>query len=442
MSDTTTTADGAAPRTDSIEGLAGFSRRSGELFCEEISARELARRFQTPLYAYSRQALEHNIADWRAGVAGTPHRVFYAMKANGSLALLELFARAGLGFDIVSRGELARALAVGAKGCDIVYSGVGKSLEDMRAALAADVLCFNVESLPELERLNAAALEMGTTARVSLRVNPDVDARTHPYISTGLKNNKFGIAFDSALEGYRRAARLPGLKISGIDFHIGSQITELEPFVHAAHKVLDLVEEISGAGIALEHIDFGGGLGVRYGAENPPAARELVSALSQCVRERGFGDLPLFFEPGRSLVAQTGLLLTTVEYVKPTAARNFCIVDAAMTDMIRPTLYQAEMSMVNCSEHADAAPAVYDVVGPVCESGDFLAKNRLLDVREGDVLAMTGAGAYGMSMASNYNARGRAAEVLVDKDSAWLIRRRETIEDQMALESRLPLEVL
>ena len=421
-----------------IAGIPGLERRAGDVFCEDLSARELARRFGTPLYVYSHEALAHNIADWASGVAGTPHRIFYAMKANANLAILDLFVKAGFGFDIVSRGELARALAAGAKGENIVYSGVGKSVEDMRAALAADVLCFNVESLPELERLNSVAIEMGKVARVSLRVNPDVDAKTHPYISTGLKNNKFGIAFDSALAGYLRAAELPGLAVSGIDCHIGSQITQLEPFVHAAHKVLDLVEEIKAAGITLDHIDFGGGLGVRYGTETPPAARDLIAAMAQCVRERGFVDMPLFFEPGRSLVAQTGMLLSTVEYVKPTAAKNFCIVDGSMSDMIRPTLYQAEMTIVNCAEHENPTPAVYDVVGPVCESGDFLGKDRTLDVRQGDVLAMLGAGAYGMSMASNYNARGRAAEVMVKGDTAYLIRRRETIEDQMALESRLP----
>ncbi len=428
----------SADISEIIPGIPGLTRRTGDVFCEELRVSDLAERFETPLYVYSHAALSHNIADWKSGVAGTPHRVFYAMKANENLALLDLFVKAGFGFDIVSRGELARALAAGARGCDIVYSGVGKSVSDMRAALEADVLCFNVESLPELERLNEVALSLKKVARVSLRVNPDVDAKTHPYISTGLKNNKFGIAFDAALEGYRRAAELPGLSISGIDCHIGSQITQLEPFVHAAHKVLDLVEELKAAGIALDHIDFGGGLGVRYGSETPPSAHALISAMAQCAAERGFGDVPLFFEPGRSLVAQTGLLVTRVEYVKPTAAKNFCIVDAAMTDMIRPTLYQAEMGLINCARHDKPQPMAFDVVGPVCESGDFLAKDRTLDVRAGDVLAMTGAGAYGMSMASNYNARPRAAEVLVKGQTAWLIRRRETIEDQMALESRLP----
>ena len=424
--------------SDVIPGIPGFSFRNGSLFCEDISAADLAERFQTPLYIYSRATLEHNIADWKRGIEGTPHRVFYAMKANGNLALLDLFARAGLGFDIVSAGELARALAVGAKGEDIVYSGVGKSISDIKAALEADVCCFNVESLSELDRINKVALDMGKKARISLRVNPDVDAKTHPYISTGLKNNKFGIAFDSAVEAYKKASRMPGLEVSGIDCHIGSQITELEPFVHAAHKVLDLVEALADAGIELDHVDFGGGLGVRYADEQPPSAQELINAMAQCTRERGFGHLPLFFEPGRSLVAQTGMLLMRVEYLKPTAAKNFCIVDAAMTDMIRPTLYQAQMGLVNCTERTDQNPLVYDIVGPVCESGDFLAKNRTLAVCEGDVLSMLGAGAYGMSMANNYNARSRAAEVLVDEDKAWVIRRRETIEDQMALETLLP----
>lgn len=424
--------------SDVIPGIPGFSFRGGALFCEDIAAEKLAQRFQTPLYVYSRAALEHNIADWKRGIEGTPHRVFYAMKANGNLALLDLFARAGLGFDIVSAGELARALAAGAKGQDIVYSGVGKSISDIKAALQADVCCFNVESIPELDRINAVALSMGKKARISLRVNPNVDAKTHPYISTGLKNNKFGISFECAVEAYKKAAAMPGLVISGIDCHIGSQITELAPFIHAAHKVLDLVEALDAEGIALDHIDFGGGLGVRYADEEPPKAQELIAALTQCAKERGFGHLPLYFEPGRSLVAQTGMLLMRVEYLKPTAAKNFCIVDAAMTDMIRPTLYQAQMRLVNCIERSEGAALEYDVVGPVCESGDFLAKNRTLAVCEDDILAMTGAGAYGMSMASNYNARSRAAEVLIDADKAWLIRRRETIEDQMALESRLP----
>ena len=420
-----------------IETLGGLSRRNGELFCENVSFRSLAERFATPLYVYSRSALQARIDDWSRGVAGTSDRVFYAMKANNNLAVLDLFLRAGFGFDIVSRGELERALAVGAKGSDIVYSGVGKTEEDLRAALEAEVLCFNVESIPELERLNATAAAMGRKARISLRVNPNVDAKTHPYISTGLKNNKFGIAYDRALETYQAAASMSNLIVTGIDCHIGSQITELEPFVHAADKVLDLIEELHQAGIRLDHIDFGGGLGVRYADETPPAAAEMLAAVRSRVAARpAAAHLPLFFEPGRSLVANCGSLLMRVEYLKPTTAKNFCIVDAAMNDMMRPTLYQAEMPILPVVEREGAE--VWDIVGPVCESGDFLARERTFAAHQGDLLVMAAAGAYGMSMASNYNARPRAAEVLVDGEHVYLVRRRETTADMLALESRIP----
>ena len=424
--------------SDRLEALAGLSRRNGELFCEELSLAKLARRFETPLYVYSRTALARSIDDWKSAVGGTEHRVFYAMKANANRAVLEEFVRAGFGFDIVSAGELARALAAGAKGCNIVYSGVGKTVADMRAALQADVHCFNVESIPELERLNEVAGSMGKTARISLRVNPDVDAKTHPYISTGLKTNKFGVAFDAARDVYLQAQAMPHIEVTGIDCHIGSQITELEPFAHAADKMLDLVEELAKAGVPLDHIDFGGGLGVVYADETPPTAQTLVATVSERVKSRGFGHLALYFEPGRSLVANCGTLLMTVQYAKKTPAKNFCIVDAAMNDMVRPTLYQAEMSVVNCKQRDDLEATVCDVVGPVCETGDFLAKNRTLAFGPGDVLAMLCTGAYGMSMASNYNARSRAAEVMVDGDKAWLIRRRETPADLMALESSIP----
>lgn len=424
--------------SERLEALARLSRRNGELFCEEKSLTELAHHFETPLYVYSRAALRRGIDDWKTAVAGTSHRVFYAMKANANRAILEEFSRAGFGFDIVSAGELARALAAGAKGSDIVYSGVGKTVADMRAALEADVHCFNVESIPELVRLNEVAGSMGKTARISLRVNPDVDAKTHPYISTGLKSNKFGVAFDEVRAVYLQAQKMPHIEITGIDCHIGSQITELDPFVHAADKMLDLVEELVQAGIRLDHIDFGGGLGVVYADETPPKAETLVAAVSERVKSRGFRDLALYFEPGRSLVANCGTLLMTVQYDKKTPTKNFCIVDAAMNDMVRPTLYQAEMAIVNCAERDEAKKIVCDVVGPVCESGDFLAKDRVLAFEPGDVLAMLCTGAYGMSMASNYNARPRAAEVLVDGDTVWLIRRRETIADLMAFESSVP----
>lgn len=421
-----------------FSALSGFSRRDGALYCEELNLRELAQRFGTPLYVYSHQALKTALENWMRGIAGTNHRVFYAMKANSNLALLKFFHDSGTGFDIVSRGELRRALMTGAKGNDIVYSGVGKSREDIRAALRADIGCFNVESIPELDRINEVALEEKRMAPVSVRVNPDVDAKTHPYISTGLKNNKFGVSYDQTVALYQHAATLPGIRISGIDMHIGSQITELEPFVHAADKIFDIVDALAQNGIMLDHLDFGGGLGVRYTDETPPSAETLVKAVSRKAAERGYADLPIYFEPGRSLVARAGILLTTVEYLKPTEAKNFMIVDAAMNDMVRPTLYQAQMPLVNCTQRDEAS--LWDVVGPVCETGDFLARSIELAAQPGDVLAMTGAGAYGMSMASNYNSRGRAAEVLVSGSRVWLIRRRETIEDLMALENTVPTD--
>lgn len=421
-----------------FSALSGFSRRDGALYCEELNLRELAQRFGTPLYVYSHQALKTALENWMRGIAGTNHRVFYAMKANSNLALLKFFHDSGTGFDIVSRGELQRALMAGAKGNDIVYSGVGKSREDIRAALRADIGCFNVESIPELDRINEVALEEKRMAPVSVRVNPDVDAKTHPYISTGLKNNKFGVSYDQTVALYQRAAKLPGIRISGIDMHIGSQITELEPFVHAADKIFDIVDALAQNGIMLDHLDFGGGLGVRYTDETPPSAETLVKAVSRKAAERGYADLPIYFEPGRSLVARAGILLTTVEYLKPTEAKNFMIVDTAMNDMVRPTLYQAQMPLVNCTQRDEAS--LWDVVGPVCETGDFLARSIELAAQPGDVLAMTGAGAYGMSMASNYNSRGRAAEVLVSGSRVWLIRRRETIEDLMALENTVPTD--
>lgn len=421
-----------------FSALSGFSRRDGALYCEELNLRELALRFGTPLYVYSHQALKTALENWMRGIAGTNHRVFYAMKANSNLALLKFFHDSGTGFDIVSRGELQRALMAGAKGNDIVYSGVGKSREDIRAALRADIGCFNVESIPELDRINEVALEEKRMAPVSVRVNPDVDAKTHPYISTGLKNNKFGVSYDQTVALYQRAVTLPGIRILGIDMHIGSQITELEPFVHAADKIFDIVDALAQNGIMLDHLDFGGGLGVRYTDETPPSAETLVKAVSRKAAERGYANLPIYFEPGRSLVARAGILLTTVEYLKPTEAKNFMIVDAAMNDMVRPTLYQAQMPLVNCTQRDEAN--LWDVVGPVCETGDFLARSIELAAQPGDVLAMTGAGAYGMSMASNYNSRGRAAEVLVSGSRVWLIRRRETIEDLMALENTVPTD--
>ncbi len=423
---------------EDFSALPGFTRRGGELYCENIKLADLAARFGTPLYVYSYAALQSALAEWMRGIKGSPHRVFYAMKANSNLALLNLFHQAGTGFDIVSCGELRRALMAGAKGSDIVYSGVGKSHDDIRTALHAGIACFNVESIPELDRINEVALQENLIAPISVRVNPDVDAKTHPYISTGLKNNKFGVAYDQTVALYKHAASLKGIRISGIDMHIGSQITELEPFVHAADKIFDIVDELAQNGITLDHLDFGGGLGVRYIDETPPTAETLVQAVSAKASERGYADLPIYFEPGRSLVARAGVLLSTVEYLKPTQPKNFMIVDAAMNDMVRPTLYQAQMAIENCILRDNVSE--WDVVGPVCETGDFLARGIQLSALAGDVLAMTGAGAYGMSMASNYNSRGRAAEVLVNNDKVWLIRRRETIEDITALENMVPPE--
>ena len=416
--------------SESFPNPHGFSRRNGQVYCEDIPLTDLADQFGTPLYVYSLDALTHAVNDWKKAVQGTPHRVFYAMKANSNLGILHLFRRLGLGFDIVSGGELARALAVGANGKDIVYSGVGKSCKEIASALSAGIECFNVESIPELDRIQSVAERLDLTASISVRVNPNVDAKTHPYISTGLKNNKFGVAYESVSALYQKAATLPNIRISGIDAHIGSQITQVEPFTHAADKILDLVDELAKLGIKLDHIDFGGGLGVRYNDETPPTAVELVSAISERCKARGYGDMPLFFEPGRSLVAMSGALLTTVEFLKPTTVKNFCIVDAAMNDMVRPTLYQADMTIENCTTHA-TAPTTWDIVGPVSESGDWLGRERTLSIETGDRLVMTGAGAYGMSMASNYNSRCRPAEILVDGNETHMIRKRETMDDIM-----------
>ena len=415
--------------------LPGLSRRNGTLYCEECALPELAQRFGTPLYVYSRTALEAAAQDWLKGIAGTRHRVFYAVKSNYNLGVLKVFAKLGLGFDIVSSGELARVLAAGGRASDVVYSGVGKTREELRTALKAGICCFNLENPQELERLEEEAAVLNVTAAISFRVNPDVDAKTHPYISTGLEDNKFGVSVHDALALYKKAASLPHLRVSGIDCHVGSQITDSTPFVEACDIVTDIVLELKRAGVELDHIDFGGGLGVRYGDENPPKAQELVALMSQHCKEKGLGDLALFFEPGRSLSAEAGLLLMRAEYLKPTPHKHYCITDAGMNDMLRPTLYQAKMAIVNTVTHDDVPPQLYDVVGPICESGDWLAKNEMLALRENDVLAMTCAGAYGMTMASNYNARPRAAEVLVDGKKVSLVRARETMADLMRGES-------
>jgi diaminopimelate decarboxylase len=420
-----------------LPGAPFLERRDGRLCLEGHELDALARRFGTPLFVYSRAAMHAAAAAYERALAGRPHLLCYAMKANSSLAVLQTFARAGLGFDIVSGGELARVLAVGGDPSKVVFSGVGKTPAEMHAALEAGVKCFNVESLTELRRLSEVATAVGRRAPVSLRVNPDVDARTHPYISTGLKGNKFGIAHEQAVEAYRLAASLPGLQVTGIDCHIGSQITRIEPYLDALDRLLDLVEAVEAQGISLHHVDVGGGLGITYTDEQPPDASELVAAMLARLDARGHGAREVLLEPGRSLVGNAGVLLTEVVVLKPGHAKNFCIVDAAMNDLMRPAMYEAWMAIEPC--RARELPALtWDVVGPVCESGDWLGRDRALAVAEGDVLAVLSAGAYGMSMASNYNTRARAAEVMVDGEHAHLVRARESVQDLFRDERLLP----
>ncbi len=411
-----------------------FDYRDGELCAEGVSLSAIAARFGTPTYVYSRAHIEAQYRAYADALSGMEHLVCFAVKANSNLGVLNVLARLGAGFDIVSRGELERVLAAGGEPGRIVFSGVGKSREDMRRALEVGVHCFNVESDVELERLQEVAAGLGVKAPVSLRVNPDVDAQTHPYISTGLKENKFGIDIDAAEAVYARAAALPNLEVVGVDCHIGSQLTQMTPFLDALDRLLVLVDRLAERGIAIRHLDLGGGLGVRYRDEQPPLAGDYIAA----VRERLAGrDLALVFEPGRSIVANAGVLLTRVEFLKHTAHKDFAIVDAAMNDLIRPALYQAWMDIVPVQPRAGEARA-YDLVGPICETGDFLGKDRELVLAEGDLLAVKSAGAYGFVMSSNYNTRGRAAEVLVDGEAVHLVRRRETLEELYAGESLLP----
>ena len=411
-----------------------FNYRDGELFAEGVALSAIAQQFGTPTYVYSRAHIEAQYRSFTDALDGVPHLVCYAVKANSNLGVLNVLARLGAGFDIVSRGELERVLAAGGQADKIVFSGVGKSRDDMRRALEVGVHCFNVESTDELERLQVVAAEMGVRAPISLRVNPDVDAGTHPYISTGLKENKFGIAIADAEDVYIRAAQLPNLEVLGVDCHIGSQLTTLPPFLDALDRLLALIDRLGECGIYLHHIDLGGGVGVRYRDEEPPAIADYI----QAVRERIEGrDLTLMFEPGRYIVANAGVLLTQVEYLKHTEHKDFAIVDAAMNDLIRPALYQAWMNVTAVTPRASVARA-YDIVGPICETGDFLAKDRQLALEEGDLLAVHSAGAYGFVMSSNYNTRGRTAEVLVDGDQAFEVRRRETVAELYAGESLLP----
>ena len=423
-----------------LPGSPHVAYRGDILKLEDCAVADLAARFGTPLYAYSQSAMHMALSAYQRALQGRDHLICYAVKANSNLAVLQTFVRAGCGFDIVSSGELARVLAAGASPSKVVFSGVGKTRAEMQQALDVGVMCFNVESEAELEALSAVALETGRTARISLRVNPDVDAKTHPYISTGLKGNKFGIAHERAVAVYARAAALPGLEIVGIDCHIGSQITEIDPYLDALDRMLDLIEAIEATGVKLHHLDLGGGLGITYTDEQPPSAGELIGALLQRIDARGHGHRKLMFEPGRSLVGNAGVLVTEVLYLKPSDdvdGKHFCIVDAAMNDMARPARYEAWMGIVPCRLR-DERPVTYDVVGPVCESGDWLGRDRALAVQAGDHLVLLSAGAYGMSMASNYNTRGRAAEVMVSGDETWLIRDREAPAELFRSEHLLP----
>ena len=414
--------------------MQAFHNRDGQLFAEGVALSAIAERFGTPTYVYSRAHIEAQYRAYADALAGMPHLVCFAVKANSNLGVLNVLARLGAGFDIVSRGELERVLAAGGEPGKIVFSGVGKTRDDMRRALEVGVHCFNIESVDELERLQLVAAELGKTANISLRVNPDVDAGTHPYISTGLKENKFGIDIEQAPAVYARAAELANLRIVGVDCHIGSQLTSLPPFLDALERLLALIDQLAAQGIQIQHLDLGGGLGVQYRDEQPPLAGDYIAAVRERLKGRA---LALVFEPGRSIVANAGVLLTRVEYLKHTAHKDFAIVDAAMNDLIRPALYQAWMD-VTPVQPRDGQARQYDLVGPICETGDFLAKGRELVLAEGDLLAVRSAGAYGFVMSSNYNTRGRAAEVLVDGEQAFEVRRRETLAELYAGESLLP----
>lgn len=414
-----------------------FPIRDGILHAEDIPLTDLADRHGTPLYVYSRAALREAWQRYERAIAGRDALVCYGVKANSNLAVLHEFQRLGSGFDIVSGGELARVLAAGANPNRVVFSGVGKQGWEIRQALGAGIKCFNVESAAELERLADIAQEMGVRAPVSLRVNPDVDAKTHPYISTGLKENKFGVDIREAPALYRQARQHPGLEIVGVDCHIGSQITQISPYLDALDKLLDLIDALAADGITLRHLDLGGGLGIRYTDETPPDPAELLNPVFAALHQRGLHHLQVILEPGRSLVGNAGILLTRVEYLKRTEVRNFAIVDAAMNDLMRPALYEAWHGVVPVQPRAGIRPETYDIVGPICESGDWLARGRPLPLEQGDLLAIQSAGAYGFSMASQYNTRPRAAEVLVDGQNAWVIRPRESIQELFAQE-RIP----
>jgi diaminopimelate decarboxylase len=414
--------------------VTAFNTKNGLLHAENVALRDIAEQHQTPTYVYSRSALTETFKRFQAGLLGHEHLICFAVKANPSLAILNLFARLGAGFDIVSGGELARVIAAGGDPKKVVFSGVGKSHSEIQSALEAGILCFNVESINELHRIQQVAAKLGKIAPISLRVNPNVDAKTHPYISTGLKNNKFGVAFEDALDLYQQAAQMPNIAVRGVDCHIGSQITELSPFLDALDKVLGLVDALTERNINIQNIDVGGGVGITYNDETPPEFATYTAAIMQKLAGRG---VKVLFEPGRALVGNAGVLLTKVEYLKPGESKNFAIVDAAMNDLMRPALYDAYHNITTIAESPTQAQT-YEVVGPVCESGDFLGHDRSLAIAEGDYLAIHSAGAYGMSMSSNYNTRARAAEVLVDGDQVHVIREREQIADLFKLERTLP----
>jgi len=412
-----------------------FNYRDGELYAEQVPVAAIAEQYGTPCYIYSRATLERHWHAFDQALGDHPHLICYAVKANSNLAVLNLFARLGSGFDIVSVGELERVLAAGGDPAKVVFSGVGKRADEIRRALEVGIHCFNVESEPELQRINRIAAEMNVTAPVSIRVNPDVDARTHPYISTGLKENKFGVDIEQAPAIYARASELPNITIKGIDCHIGSQLTETEPFLDALSRVLLLIDKLQQDGIYIEHLDLGGGLGIRYHEETPPEPHQYAAAL----RERLAGrNQTILLEPGRAIAGNAGILVTRVEYLKHTADKNFAIVDAAMNDLMRPALYNAWQEIIAVNYREQGEPTYYDVVGPVCETGDFLGKDRALSIHEGELLAIRSSGAYGFTMSSNYNTRPRAVEVMVDGEQVHVVRQRESLSSLFADESLLP----
>ena len=410
-----------------------FQYKNEQLYVEDLPVKQLAEEFGTPLYIYSRATLEHHWHAFDSALGEHPHLICYAVKANSNIGILDVMAKLGSGFDIVSQGELERVLEAGGEASKVVFSGVAKSRAEIMRALEVGIRCFNVESIAELHRINQIAGEMGKVAPISLRVNPDVDAHTHPYISTGLKENKFGVSVDEAREVYKLAATLPHVKITGMDCHIGSQLTELQPFLDATDRLIRLMEQLKEDGITLKHLDLGGGLGVTYTDETPPHPSDYAAALLNKLKD--YKDLEIILEPGRAIAANAGILVAKVQYLKSNESRNFAITDTGMNDMIRPALYEAYMNIIEIDRTLEREKAIYDVVGPVCETSDFLGKQRELAIAEGDYIAQRSAGAYGASMSSNYNSRPRTAEVLVDGDKAHLIRRRENLSELWALES-------